>query len=233
MLPLYDRNPTQRFPALTIALIVACAAAFVWELSFAAGGDELAYATMIHSGGLVPFEITNWRDIGPPALVPLPFTAFTSMFLHADVMHLGGNMLYLWIFGNNIEDELGKVKFVLFYLAAGLAAAALQVVFSPASEVPMVGASGAIAGVLGAYLVAYPHARVRSLVFLGFFVRVVDIPAGVLLGFWFLLQILSSLAGGAGVAWWAHIGGFAFGALWFLGRRALTPRNRRTATWAP
>ena len=225
MLPLYDRNPTRGFPLVTIALIVACALVYAWEFSFALDGDELAYATMIHSGGLVPFEITHWRDIGPPALVPLPFTAFTSMFMHADVMHLGGNMLYLWIFGNNIEDELGKAKFVLFYLAAGLAAAGLQVAFAPLSEIPMVGASGAIAGVLGAYLVAYPRARVRSLVFLGFFVRLVDIPAGVLLGFWFLLQILSSLAGGAGVAWWAHIGGFAFGALFFLARRAMTPSS--------
>ena len=222
MLPLYDRNPTKTIPFVTIALLASCVLAYAWEFSFALSGDELAYTTMIHSGGLVPYEITQWRDIGPPALVPLPFTAFTSMFLHADLMHLGGNMLYLWIFGNNIEDELGKVKFLLFYLAAGLAAAGLQVAFSPLSEIPMVGASGAIAGVLGAYLVAYPHARVRSLVFLGFFVRLVDIPAGVLLGFWLLLQILSSLAGGAGVAWWAHIGGFAFGALLFLVRRLMT-----------
>jgi membrane associated rhomboid family serine protease len=177
---------------------------------------------MIQSGGLVPYEITHLRDIGPESLVPIPFTVFTSMFLHADLMHLGGNMLYLWIFGNNIEDELGKVFFLPFYVAAGLAAAGLQVAFAPNSEIPMVGASGAIAGVLGAYLVAYPHARVRSLVFLFMFVRLVDIPAYVLLGFWFVLQIASSLTGGgAGVAWWAHIGGFAFGALFFLGRRVL------------
>src|SRR5690606_31819690 len=119
-------------------------------------GGELSYSAMLQSGGLVPYEILSGRDIGPPALVPLPFTAFTSMFLHADVMHLGGNMLYLWIFGNNIEDELGKVKFLPFYLASGLAAAGLQIAFVPDSEIPMVGASGAIAGVLGAYLVAYP-----------------------------------------------------------------------------
>lgn len=228
MLPLYDRNPTRSFPLLTIGLIVANIAAFLWEVSVGVNGGDLAYAQMIQSGGLVPYELTHLRDIGPESLVPLPFTAFTSMFLHADVMHLAGNMLYLWIFGNNIEDELGKLFFPPFYLAAGLAAAGLQVAFAPESEIPMVGASGAIAGVLGAYLVAFPHARVRSLVFLGFFVRMVDIPAYVLLGFWFVIQILSSLAGGAGVAWWAHIGGFAFGALAFLARRAIVggPRPR-------
>ena len=218
MIPLYDRNPTRSFPLFTIGLIAICVVFFLLEVAVGATGEE-AYSRFIHQGGLVPYEVTHWRDIGPPALVPLPFTAFTSMFMHADFMHLAGNMLYLWIFGNNVEDELGKIGFLLFYVASGIAAAALQVVFAPASEIPMVGASGAIAGVLGAYLVVFPHARIRSLVIFGFFIRMVDVPAYALLGFWFVLQILSSLGGGAGVAWWAHIGGFAFGAAVFFLRK--------------
>jgi membrane associated rhomboid family serine protease len=143
----------------------------------------------------------------------------TSQFLHGGWLHILGNMLYLWIFGNNIEDRLGRVWFLLFYLAGGVAAALAQVAIDPTSDVPMIGASGAIAATLGAYLVLYPRARITSLVFLGFFYQLIDVPALVVLAFWFILQLVDGLASlgvassGGGVAFFAHIGGFVFGAL--------------------
>jgi membrane associated rhomboid family serine protease len=154
------------------------------------------------------------------------------MFMHGSFMHLAGNMLYLWIFGNNIEDFLGPVKFVIFYLAAGLAADFLFVVFSPSSQIPLVGASGAIAGVLGAYLILYPRARVLTVMFLFYFIRMIYLPAKIILGFWFFYQLLMSLVatgGGGGVAWLAHVGGFGFGWIWFRfvsGRRQRVWRNK-------
>ena len=140
------------------------------------------------------------------------------MFLHGGFMHLIGNMLFLWIFGNNIEDVLGPVKFIIFYLVAGLAANFLFVLFSPNSDIPLVGASGAIAGVLGAYLVLYPRARIVTLMWIFYFIRIVKLPAKFMLGFWFFYQLFMSMtdfAGGGGVAWLAHVGGFAYGYLWF------------------
>jgi len=147
--------------------------------------------------------------------------------MHGGILHLGGNMLYLWIFGNNIEDYFGPVRFIIFYLVAGLAAAFVFIAFSPNSNIPMVGASGAVSGVLGAYLVLYPRARVLTLVWIFYFIRLVHLPAKFLLGFWFFYQLLMSLmetAGGGGVAWMAHIGGFAFG---FLALRLIVRKRRR------
>jgi membrane associated rhomboid family serine protease len=228
--PLHDENPVRRFPLLTVLLIAANAAVFLYEV----GLGERA-AMFIQAFGAIPSEVLDPRAWGRPvvsgdlpfAAPPEPLTLVTSMFLHGGVMHLVGNMVYLWIFGNNIEDVLGPVRFLVFYLIGGLAAGLAHVFLSPSSVVPAVGASGAISAILGAYLVLYPRARVRALLFLGIFIRLVWVPAVVLLVFWFVLQILSATvasAGQGGVAWFAHIGGFIAGLLlirpMLLGRRA-------------
>jgi membrane associated rhomboid family serine protease len=165
---------------------------------------------------------------GSPDLPSPVLTIFTSMFMHGGWFHVGGNMLYLGIFGNNIEDTLGHVRYLIFYLASGVAAALAQVAMGPSSDVPMVGASGAVSGVLGAYLLLFPHAYVTTLIILGFFFRVVKIPALVVLGFWIVLQVLNGLGSfGArgGVAFFAHIGGFVAGiGLLFLLRPRARPR---------
>jgi membrane associated rhomboid family serine protease len=158
------------------------------------------------------------------ARLTAPLTLLTSMFLHANFFHLAGNMLYLWIFGNNIEDVLGPFRFIAFYLLCGLAASLAQIVSRPGSQVPMVGASGAIAGILGAYLILFPGARIRTFLFLVVFVRIVSIPAIVVLGLWLVLQILNIGMGG-GVAWFAHVGGFLAGMALI---RPFFPRPRRT-----
>jgi len=217
VIPLRDANPTRRTPYVTIAIIVACFLVFAYELYLQASGGDGGFEAFLTEHGLVPARLTD--DIARGALdwVVLA-TILTSMFLHGSVLHLLGNMLYLWIFGNNIEDRLGRPGFVLFYLSGGLAAVLAQVAIDPRSQQPLIGASGAIAAVLGAYLVLYPGARILSLVFLGFFYQLIPVPALVVLGFWFVLQIIdgfTSLGGpsanAGGVAFFAHIGGFALG----------------------
>ncbi|HXG27116.1 MAG TPA: rhomboid family intramembrane serine protease [Candidatus Binatia bacterium] len=216
MIPLRDHNPTRRTPLVTWALIGACIAAFALELSITATGGNVALERFFLRWAAIPSEITAALEAGDyagQAVVGI----FSSMFLHGGWLHLLGNMLYLWIFGNNIEDRLGHVPFLLFYLAAGVAAVLAQVAIGPDSDIPLVGASGAIAGALGAYLVLFPGARILSLVFLGFFYQLLEVPALIVLGFWFALQLLNGVAGlGAqtaegGVAFFAHIGGFVFG----------------------
>jgi len=221
-LPLKDMNPTVRRPIATYSLIVANVVIFIYELSL--GPQVNAF---IAAYGATPFEITRMTDLagrlgagapivhqpGPPHVW---LTLLTSMFMHAGLWHLGGNMLYLWIFGNNIEDILGPVKFYIFYLVCGLLAHALHIASDPGSTIPTVGASGAVSGLLGAYLIAYPRARVLTLVFLGFFVRMAVVPAALIIVLWFVMQFifgLASLGGTAegGVAWFAHIGGFLGG----------------------
>ncbi len=206
-LPLRDDNPTSRFPFVTVALIAANTVVFLVQ---AAAPHGLALAALRF--GAVPYEITHFRTLAEPAAFPPLLTLLTSMFLHGSLLHLLGNMLYLWIFGNNVEDRLGPVRFTLFYLASGLAAALTHIAFQPSSRLPMIGASGAIAGVLGAYWLLYPRARVKTFVFLIFYIDVIPIPAGIVLGLWFLLQVLNVGIGG-GVAWFAHIGGFLAGIL--------------------
>jgi membrane associated rhomboid family serine protease len=211
MIPLYDENPTERKPVLTVGLIVACVLVFLWHASL----GEREGMRMVYALGLIPAVLLGEATLpAAAALVPPEVTLVTSMFLHGGWMHLIGNMLYLWIFGNNIEDTLGRPRFALFYLGSGLAAAAAQIAVDPASTIPMIGASGAISGVLGAYLVLHPFARVVVLVPLGWFLYLARLPAFVVLGFWFVFQLLSAAvvpAGGGGVAWWAHIGGFVAG----------------------
>jgi membrane associated rhomboid family serine protease len=212
-IPLRDENPTAKIPVVTIALIALNTAVF---LATAASARGLEAAVALY--GAVPYDIVHFRALPVPAAFPPLWTLLTSMFLHGGLFHLAGNMLYLWIFGNNVEDRLGRVRFLLFYLACGAAAGLTHILLHPGSRVPMIGASGAIAGVLGAYAVIFPRAKVRTFVFLIIYIDVVDVPAAVILGLWFLLQILNVGMGG-GVAWLAHVGGFLAGLL--LARLAL------------
>lgn len=210
MIPIKDDNPTDTFPFVTISIIVINVAVFFYQLVLGEKGGEV----FLYRTAAIPYEITHLKYITPRGFVSPPFTLLTAMFVHGGLLHLGGNMLFLWIFGDNIEDRLGHVKFILFYLMAGIIASLTHILFNPESLVPMVGASGAIAGVLGAYFLLFPRAQVLTLVFLLFFVTVVRIPAVLFLGLWFFFQILASgmgAGGGGGIAWYAHIGGFIAG----------------------
>ncbi len=210
MIPLRDDNPSQTTPVVTRVIIGLNVAAFLLELST---GRNLPL--FVAGWGIVPGRLTA-AFAGDGSLKLELLTVLTSMFLHGGWVHLIGNMWYLWIFGDNIEDRLGHLKFLVFYLAAGVVSAGVQVLSSPASPVPTVGASGAIAGVLGAYALAYPRARVVTLIPIFFFFQVIALPALVVLGLWFVMQLFSgtlSIGVGAagGIAWWAHVAGFAFG----------------------
>lgn len=221
MIPLRDTNPSRSVPYVVYALIGLNAAVFLYELSL---GEDLG--RLFASLGVVPSRVTEALDTY--ADDPVAYLSFfTSMFLHGGWMHLLGNMVFLYVFGDNIEDRFGHGRFVLFYLLTGAAAAATQVYIEPTSVVPMVGASGAIAGVLGAYVILHPRARVLTLIPIFVFFQLIELPAFVFLGLWFLMQIGSGLlalqigSDAGGVAWWAHIGGFVAGAalLPLLGRR--------------
>ncbi|MFO7980838.1 MAG: rhomboid family intramembrane serine protease [Candidatus Aminicenantes bacterium] len=204
-IPLKDDNPTQRFPYVTVFLIALNCLIFFYQV-FSINGLEYLIIKM----GVIPYEMTHLTTIaGVPRISP-PLTLFTSMFLHGSLFHLLGNMLYLWIFGNNIEDHLGPTRFILFYFVSGLGASMVHILFNFNSTTPVIGASGAIAGILGAYLILFPHARVLTFVFLIFIIRIIPIPAAFVLGLWFLGQLMNVGLGG-GVAWFAHIGGFLLG----------------------
>ena len=211
MIPLRDDNPTSITPFVTYAFIAACVLAFLWQVSLGEKGFEAAVLAL----GVTPATLLGDVRLPPELyLVPPVATVFSSMFLHGGFMHLAGNMLYLWIFGNNIEDSMGHVRFVIFYLLCGVAAVLAQAWPNPDSTIPMIGASGAISGVLGAYLLLFPRAHVLVLIPLGMFSRMVPLPAMVVLGFWFVLQLISTaLSDGSqgGVAFGAHIGRFVAG----------------------
>ncbi len=217
MIPLRDSNPVRRTPIVTIALIVANVVAFAYRLGAESNGGESGVEDLFFEFGLVPAELLAAWEAGNP-FGPETLAVFSSMFLHVNLIHIAGNLLYLWIFGNNIEDRLGPAWFIVFYLFGGVAAALAQVAIDPTSEVPMIGASGAVSAVLGAYLVLFPGARILSLVFLGFFYQLINVPAIIVLGLWFVLQLIDGvgslgLAGAeGGVAFFAHIGGFVAGA---------------------
>jgi rhomboid family protein len=218
VIPLKDDIPTRRVPVITIALILINVVVY---FLFEHGGIGLGQFgnERVLDYGAIPKEITDpGFQVGPDGQPPFWVTIFSSMFLHGSLLHLGGNMLFLWIFGNNIEDSMNRLVFVLFYVLGGLAALGLQVVTDAGSTVPTVGASGAIAGVLGAYARLYPRARVVTLVFIVIIFTVVTLPALLVLGVWFLLQLLPAFSqpvtgAGGGVAYFAHIGGFLFGVL--------------------
>jgi membrane associated rhomboid family serine protease len=203
LLPLYDSNPKHRIPFqyVTVAIIASCFLVFLWQQVL--GAEDGARA--VYGLGVIPVVLFGNRDLPPELLmVPTYMTLVTSIFLHGGWMHLIGNMIFLWVLGDNVEDAMGHTRFVAFYLICGLAAAFTHAVLDPQSTVPMIGASGAISGVIGAYLLLHPRASIHVLV--GFFV--VGLPAWIVLGFWIGLQVLKvTTGGGAQIAWWAHIGG--------------------------
>jgi rhomboid family protein len=236
LLPLKDNIPTDRLPIVTILLIAANVIVYFFLQKHTGGvfsGPEDVNTTR---WGAIPYEFTHWGDhcilsdvaasgqglppdckaeeSQPETIV----TAFSSMFMHGSILHIGGNMLFLWIFGNNVEDSMGRGRFIVFYLAGGLAALAGQIIVGPNAVVPTIGASGAVAAVLGGYLLLYPRARVVTLIFIIFFITIIELPAILLLGFWFVQQVLFGAADltdptghGGGVAYFAHVGGFVFG----------------------
>ncbi len=240
MFPLKDHNPTRIRPYVTFLFVAMNVIVFVYELML---GDRLE--NFVAAWGAIPYEITQGDDLVGPAGMEfhhqpgpsfLPLTLLSSMFMHGSVMHILGNMLYLWIFGNNVEDLLGHVKYFIFYLVCGVIAGLTHVFFNPSSTVPTVGASGAVAGVLGAYLVTFPQARITTLIFFGIFIRMMEVPASFLLLVWFIMQSLqgflslgvSEMSGG--VAWFAHIGGFVAGAVlaFVMGGRAIREIRQRS-----
>jgi membrane associated rhomboid family serine protease len=266
VIPLRDSNPTQRFAWVTLGLIVANVAIFLfWQPTI--GGTEQQQQTFYFCHAEIPWEVTheeNLADGGAAARRAIGETydpngtqpgfgaelqrflqrrcsdkswwaaVFVSMFLHGSWLHIGGNMLFLWIFGNNVEDRLGPVMYLAFYILGGLAATALQLAFDPSSAVPNLGASGAIAAILGAYIVLFPRARVLTLIFF-VFITWVELPAAVVLAAWFVLQLFSGVGGLAqhvngGVAYWAHVGGFVFGATtaWLFFRRGGRSGSRQS-----
>jgi membrane associated rhomboid family serine protease len=210
--PFADDNPTERPPIATVAIIALNVVVFLYQLAM----PEPHATQFVFGYGMIPAIV--FGDARLPASIPTldPWmTVFSSMFLHGSIMHIFGNMLFMWVFGNNVEDAMGHVRFVLFYLLAGVAAALTQGLIDPNSEIPMIGASGAISGVLGAYLVLHPHAHIRVFIWILIFIRIVSLPAMLVLGIWFLFQVLNALMaapGEGGVAWFAHIGGFIAGA---------------------
>jgi rhomboid family protein len=226
MFPYKDENPTERPSVITVAIIAANVLAFILVQG---AGAEGPLAHSVCNLGLIPGEILHTAkpgsgvELAPGMLcqveaTPKYWTVLTSMFMHGGWFHLIGNMVFLWVFGNNIEDVMGHGKFLIFYLLCGTAAAAAQTFINPSSVVPMVGASGAISGVLGAYLLLYPRVRVHTLIILPIYITTVALPAWVMLGYWILLQVLSGLASlseleKGGVAFFAHVGGFVAGLL--------------------
>ncbi len=247
MIPLKNDIPVRTAPIVTWALLLSNALAFAWQAWFAlqitgvAGSEGMPLAEVLRRldqginytaliGGAIPYEVVTFRDIGPRDLVQPPFTVLTGMFLHGGIFHLLGNLLFLWVFGPNVEDVLGRVRFIGFYLASGIAAAVAQTLLSLAQGdplMPMVGASGAIAGVMAAYMAFFPRARVLTAIPIFFFVRVVHLPAGFFIGLWFVLQLLYAFLGGlgSGVAFFAHVGGFVFG--WVVTKALVLARGRR------
>ena len=259
MIPIGDDNRGKHRPPIVVTvLILINVAVFIYQLTLDSTGaagpacevmvsadGQVAAGTelecFVYRYGVRAFELTHMEDIAPTIGITIFATIFTSMFMHGGWLHIGGNMLYLWIFGDNVEDAMGHLRFLLFYLLTGVGAVGLQVAVDRNALVPMVGASGAIAGVLAGYIVLFPQGRVRVLVFLGFFVTVIVLPALIVIGFWILLQFFSGFASlgpetrteGGGVAYFAHIGGFLVGlVLVFLFRdpRALA-RVRRSRVW--
>jgi membrane associated rhomboid family serine protease len=232
MIPVGDSTRRRTTPYVNLAIIAACVLVFLYELSL----NALQINDFFRNWGVVPHDLVDWW--GSPSGVEEPATVATAMFIHGGWLHLIGNMLYLWVFGDNVEDAMGHGRYLLFYLLAGVGAVALQVYVDPNSRVPMVGASGAIAGVLGAYLVLYPRATIAVLIPWLWFFGAFPVPAAFLIVFWFLLQLFSGVAalGTAtgvteGVAFWAHVGGFGTGLalVWVFKRRQ--PRRPPPLVW--
>jgi membrane associated rhomboid family serine protease len=212
MIPISDDNPTTITPVMTWLIIAACVAVFFWELSLGGAMDRALFEL-----GFTPAALFHARSVREGVAHYSAYkTIFISMFLHGGILHIAGNMLYLWIFGNNVEDAMGHFRFTLFYFICGIAAALTFAFMEPNSQIPMVGASGAISGILAAYFLLYPSARVRVLVPLGIVLYPMTVSAIWVIGFWFVMQLLSATltdASQPGTAWWAHVGGFGAGLL--------------------
>jgi len=214
VIPISDDPPFRRsFPIVTLTLIAVNIAVFIYELTLGSGIDML-----FRSAGVTPLEFAVRTDVPPAAPLGIFYTTLlTSMFLHGGILHIGSNMLFLWIFGDNVEDRLGHLRYLLFYVVCGLGASFAHIYFNWGSTVPSVGASGAIAGVLAGYMLLFPSATVRTLLFLGPFITMTRVPAIIMIGFWFVTQLVSGLAAlgpaaqTTGVAFWAHVGGFVVG----------------------
>ena len=209
MIPLKDDNPTRTFPLITITIIALNILVFFYQLSMPAEKLE----DFLFQYGAVPDRLIHpfSQDASFPGTIPPILTVFTAMFLHGGLIHLLGNMLYLWIFGKNVEDFLGRPKFIVFYLISGFFAALIHTLSDVNSAIPMIGASGAIAGILGAYLVLFPRANVSTLFIFIVFIKIIKVPAVLVLGLWFLVQLLNAGSEGGSVAWYAHVGGFLAG----------------------
>jgi membrane associated rhomboid family serine protease len=205
LIPLRDHNPRQRFPVVTAALAAVNLLAFLWQWSL----DEQRLGLLVRAAGAIPREVVSLIDLPPAAPVPVPLTVLTAMFLHGTWLHLLGNMWFLWLFGDNLEDRLGRLRFSGFYLSTGVVGALAQCLMMPDSLAPMIGASGAVAGVLGGYVLSFPRARVTTFVAIPFLWHVAALPAWIFLGLWFLGQFF--LGAGSGIAWMAHVGGFLAG----------------------
>ncbi len=254
MIPLKDENPTRATPVLTVMLILACVGVFLFIQPRETGDrGQLESIKFSYATAAIPCEVVEGRPLSEPEIAATvngddetacdvapgssPYfqgksvylAVLYSMFLHGGWLHLASNMLFLWIFGNNVEDKRGKVTYLVFYLLAGVVATAAHIAVQPESTIPVVGASGAIAGVMGAYLVLWPNIRIHSLIFLGFFVFFRDVQAKWLLGIWFVLQFFTNPA--EGVAWVAHVGGFLFGIAAGLVWRAASPPERQELSW--
>ncbi|NEP17042.1 MAG: rhomboid family intramembrane serine protease [Leptolyngbya sp. SIO4C1] len=238
MVPLSDNNPTQTTPYVVYGLVALNVVIFLYELMLQTMPSDAALQQFFNTWAIVPQELTASFTGQAAAPASEWLTLISSQFLHGGFLHIAGNMLYLWIFGNNIEDQLGHVKFLVFYLACGVLAGLAQWVFAPLSDVPTLGASGAIAGVMGAYIIRFPRAQILTLLPLFFIMTTVRLPAIFFLGWWFIQQALYGVAslgaqadmGTGGVAYWAHAGGFVFGCILgpVLGLFAKTrPRNVR------
>ena len=223
MIPIGDSARRRTTPYVNVGIIIACVLVFLYELSL----STIDVGRFFQDWGVVPVQLVDWLE--SPSVIEEPSTVVTSMFIHGGWLHLIGNMLFLWVFGDNVEDAMGHVRYLVFYLLAGLAATALQVFVDQESLIPMVGASGAIAGVLGAYLVLYPRATVSVLIPWLWFFGAFPVPAAFLIVFWFLLQLFSgvaSLGATAGIAFWAHVGGFIAGVVLVGYFRRQKPRRR-------
>lgn len=238
MFPLKDNIPTERFPVVTVALIVANVLAYfllqrgLWEIDSPVQGTWSFFGEAAY-----PCDLADRCGPGelPPDHIAAPLSVLTGMFMHGGFLHLAGNMLFLWVFGNNVEDTVGRATFLGFYLVGGVAAMVAQTLADPSAAVPTVGASGAVSAVLGAYLLLYPRAKVVTLVFIVLFFTIIELPAALLLLLWFGMQLLfealpdAAAGGGGGVAYWAHIGGFVFGAL--VIRLLTRPKHLRPAPY--
>ena len=212
MFPLRDTIPSRTFPFVTVSLIIINLVVFFYELSL---GEDLN--TFLNTFSIIPSRFQNLVIQPPIQLLPLGFSLFSSVFIHGGWMHVIGNMWYLWIFGDNIEDSTGHWRFLIFYILCGMLAGIMHILMNPFSTIPTIGASGAIAGVMGAYFLLFPKSKILTLIFIFIFIQIIEIPAVFFLGFWILLQFISGsmskglVESGGGVAWWAHIGGFLVG----------------------